>query len=313
MFTGKGSIVLEDVPEPVPAADEVVVTVEAVGICGSEIEAYVGTSTGRRPPLIFGHEMSVTIDGEPQRYVVNPLRTCGHCRACVSGWSNLCENRSLLSLHRNGGYAQRAVVRRDELFAVSPGVSAIAAAVVEPASTAQHALEVPGGLEGKRVLIIGCGSLGLLGVQIALASGASEVIACDVVPSRRELAAAYGARAVSEITPGDRSDIVVDMVGSQVTRRLAIQACRAGGYVRLVGLLAQESLLPVLDLIAGGLHVEGIYAYRTSHIEQAIRLIEEGKIDVEPMVTVGRLQDAPEFFETLAKDPGKWVKVVMQP
>lgn len=313
VFLGTRNISIEDVPEPVPQEEETLATVQAVGVCGSEIEAYVGSSAKRRPPLIFGHEISVAIPGQPQIYVVNPLRICGICDRCRSGESNLCSSRSLMSLHRNGGLAEKVLVRTADLIPVSAGVSAVVAAVAEPAATAQHALDVVGGLAGKSVLIIGCGSLGLLAVQIAVASGASEVIACDIVGSRRDLAAGYGARAVKKVGREVKVDVVVEMVGADATRRLAIESCRAGGDVRLVGLLSQETTLPFDEVIARGLRVEGIYAYRPDHFHRVIMLMEAGKIDPVKMITIKRLDDAPEVFGVLATDPGMWVKVVMQP
>lgn len=313
VFTGSRTVEIQDVPEPVADQGEVIATVLAVGICGSEIEAYSGTSVRRRPPLIMGHEMVVAIEGQPQRYFVNPFATCGRCNSCTAGDTNLCESRNLMSLHRSGGFAERVSVRRKDLFEISDTVPTTVAALVEPAATAQNALDVPGGIAGKSVLIIGCGSLGLLAIQIALASGASRVTGCDVVASRRDIAASFGAHAVAEVAAGDRSDVVIDMVGSQVTRRLAVESCASGGYIRFVGLLSEESSLPVVDIIGRGLHVDGVYAYGERHIVQVIDLLEKGRLDLDPMITIGRLEDAPAYFESLATDPGKWIKIVMQP
>jgi 2-desacetyl-2-hydroxyethyl bacteriochlorophyllide A dehydrogenase len=310
---GPRKVELSETSEPQLEDGEVLARVEAVGVCGSEIEAFTGSNTKRRPPLILGHEMSVTVGDSEQRYAVNPLRPCGQCEHCINGNTNLCEERRLMSLHRAGGMAEFVAVRPTELLPLPASVSAASAATVEPAATALHALDVPGGVRGKKVLIVGCGSLGLLAVQIAIAEGASEVIACDIVPARRAIAATYGARAVSEVGPLDSSDVVLDMVGSQATRRIAISSCRSGGHVRLVGLLALESLIPVVEVISRGLHVEGIYAYRAAHLERVARLMAERKLDVSGMITEKRLDEAVEVFETLASDPGKWVKVVMYP
>jgi 2-desacetyl-2-hydroxyethyl bacteriochlorophyllide A dehydrogenase len=310
---GPRSIEVSETSEPILGGDEVLARVEAVGVCGSEIEAFTGSNTKRRPPLILGHEVSVTVGDAEQRYAVNPLRPCGQCGQCDNGDTNLCEDRQLMSLHRAGGMAEYVAVRPNELLPLPASVSAASAATVEPAATALHALDIPGGVRGKKVMIVGCGSLGLLAVQIAIAEGASEVIASDIVPARRALAAAFGAQAVSEVGPLDSSDVVLDMVGSQATRRIAISSCRSGGHVRLVGLLALESLLPVVEVISRGLHVEGIYAYRAAHLERVARLMAEGKIDVSAMITEKRLDEATDVFETLASDPGKWVKVVMYP
>jgi 2-desacetyl-2-hydroxyethyl bacteriochlorophyllide A dehydrogenase len=310
---GPRKIEVSEAPEPQLEDGEVLARVEAVGVCGSEIEAFTGSNTKRRPPLILGHEMSVTIGDSQQRYAVNPLRPCSRCEHCERGDTNLCEDRRLMSLHRAGGMAEFVAVRPTELLPLPETVSAAAVATVEPAATALHALDIPGGVRGKRVLIVGCGSLGLLAVQIAIAEGASEVTACDIVPARRAIAASYGAKAVSEVGPLDTSHVVLDMVGSHATRRIAISSCQPGGYVRLVGLLALESLVPVVEVISRGLHLEGVYAYRTSHLERVVRLMAERKLDVSGMITEKRLDEAVEVFETLASDPGKWVKVVMYP
>lgn len=313
VFGGPRNMIFEEVPKPVVGAGEVLATVEAVGVCGSEIEAYVGTSTKRVPPLIFGHEMAVTVPGTAGTFVVNPLRSCEECTSCHSGDTNLCGNRSLMSLHRDGGLAERVVVRMKDLILVSKNVSATEAALVEPAATALHALDVPGGVAGKSVLVIGCGALGLLAIQIAVAEGAREVVASEVVQSRLELAATYGARTLEQVGEDYRADVVVDAVGSDATRRIAVRYCLPGGRVRLVGLRTSETSLPMNEIISRGLQLQGIYAYRQEHIERVVALLDAGHLDFGSLVTLKSLHEAPEVFEVLANDAGTWIKVVLQP
>ncbi|GAA1996615.1 zinc-dependent alcohol dehydrogenase [Catenulispora subtropica] len=144
VFTGPGQMELRDEPLPEPGADEVLVTVEASGICGSELHGFRSVGM-RKPPLIMGHEFAGRTPDDT-RVVVNPLHTCGRCPACRAGRTPVCRNRQLLGVHRAGGFAEQVAVPAGSLHALPDGLDWTAAALIEPLANAVHAwrLAAPG-------------------------------------------------------------------------------------------------------------------------------------------------------------------------
>ena len=313
VFEGVRVVTGREVPDPIATDGEVVVDVVAAGVCGSELEAYTGRAAKRVPPLVLGHEASVRIPGHPELYVLNPLISCGHCASCRAGAPNLCANRQLLSIERDGAFAERVVVPRTALVPVPTGVDGVLAALAEPAATALHALDVPGTVRDRSVLVIGCGSLGLMAVALARALGAGSIAACDILSSRRELAVAFGAQAMAAPADGETYDVVLDMVGSEATRRLAVEHCGSGGYVRLVGLHSGDTMVSASSVISRGLKIEGIYAYSRAQIEQVLDLMATRAIDLRPLIHEMPLDEGAEAFRVLAEHPDRWVKVVLIP
>lgn len=313
VFEGLRSVALRDIPDPAAVEGEVVVEVVAAGVCGSELEAYTGRSSKRVPPLVLGHEASVRLAGSPELYVLNPLISCGVCPSCRAGAPNLCVRRELLSIERPGAFAERLAAPRSALIPVPDGIDPVVAALAEPAATALHALDIPGGTGSASVLVIGCGSLGLMAVALARALGAGEVTACDILPSRRELAAAFGATAMERPPDDANYEVVLDMVGSETTRRLAIEHAAAGGYVRLVGLHSGDTMMQTSRVINRGLKIEGIYAYSRRHIEEVLDLMASGRLSLQPLIHVMPLEEGSAAFRTLVDHPDRWIKVVLTP
>src|SRR3954454_19319833 len=152
-------------PEPVPALGEVLIRVDAVGICGSDMHAYHGRDPRRVPPLILGHELAGVIVRGPstgKRVTVNPLITCGRCEFCVQGRNNLCANRTMIGMTRPGGFADYVTTAAESVIEIPQDMTARAAALTEPAATALHALNAAARVLARpipecEVLVIGGG------------------------------------------------------------------------------------------------------------------------------------------------------------
>ena len=196
VFTAAGRVELRDEPAPVPASDEVLITVEASGICGSELHGF--RSVGfRRPPMIMGHEFAGTLpDGTP--VVVNPLISCGNCAACRDGRAQLCESRELLGVHRAGGFAEQVAVPTGNLYVLPAGTDWSCAALIEPLANAVHAVRLAGASPG-RVAVIGAGAIGLVCLLVAQQDSPAPVVVADPSPLRRALAERLGAVTVESL------------------------------------------------------------------------------------------------------------------
>src|SRR3954465_13768201 len=143
VYTGTRQMSYRDEPAPSPVAAEVLIRVDAVGICGSDMHAYHRQDPRRRPPLILGHELAGEIlegPGKGRRVTVNPLITCGRCEYCVQGRNNLCANRTMIGMTRAGGFAELVTTAASSVLARPEGMSSRAAALTEPAATALHAI-----------------------------------------------------------------------------------------------------------------------------------------------------------------------------
>ena len=152
---------LQDVADPVAAAGEVIVEVQAAGICGSELEGFASRSPFRVPPLIMGHEFAGLRGDTGEPVVVNPLITCLRCDLCLRGLTNVCRERALVGVHRPGGFAERVAVPEATVHPMPKGMTAAQGALVEPLANAVHALRLAQqhDPQPRRVGVIGAGTL----------------------------------------------------------------------------------------------------------------------------------------------------------
>ena len=218
---------------------------QAVGICGSEVEGYLGHMGNRKPPLVIGHEFAGVVvaagadagELDGARVAVNPLSGCGHCRLCRAGHANLCRDRKLIGVHSDGAFADLVRAPAASARVLPDDVSARTGALVEPLANGVHAVRL--GLAHaavERAVVLGGGTIGLVTLQAALLAGIEHVALLEPQPQRRERAAALGAHATygSEeealeaeraATDGLGTDLVLDAVGAQATRASRSGCC----------------------------------------------------------------------------------------
>src|ERR687884_1384555 len=206
VWNGPEEMAVEEVPEPTVEPGTVIVRPEAVGICGSEVEGYLGKMGNRVPPLVMGHEFAGTVievgegvdkDLVGRTVAVNPLSSDGTCRLCRAGYTNLCPNRKLVGIHSPGGFAEYVLAPAQNVYPLPEGVETRAGALAEPLANGVHAVRL--GLAGRSVEhagVIGAGTIGLMCLQAAVLDGVPEVHAVEPVEARREQALALGAKAI---------------------------------------------------------------------------------------------------------------------
>ena len=195
VYTANQEMTYREEAEPSPASGDALVAIESVGICGSDMHAYLGHDERRVPPLILGHEaVGAVLEGSNpgQRVVLNPLITCGVCDECLGGRQNLCAERDLIGMYRAGAFAEKIALPEGNLIPLPEGMPGEHAALTEPGATGLHAVRlaervVSRPLSESRALVIGAGSVGLLTALILQDKGVENIVIAETNPLRREL------------------------------------------------------------------------------------------------------------------------------
>jgi threonine dehydrogenase-like Zn-dependent dehydrogenase len=314
---------VEELPEPAPAEGEVVVRVDAAGICGSEVEGYLGHQSNRKPPLVMGHEFAGTVRALGggvdaawlgRRVTVNPLLSCGLCDACRSGRRNVCLSRRLVGVHRAGGFAALVAVPASALVALPDGIDARSAALAEPLANGVHAVRL-GTSRGipDRAIVIGAGTIGLAALQAARAAGIAQVTVAEPHAGRRRQAEALGA--TETVDQADAitalAALVIDAVGRSETRARGIALTRAAGTFVALGLHADTVEVSFHDLIRREIAVQGSYAYSDDDFATALRWLAEGRAGIGSLEPVRPLSDGPRAFADLARGATDAIKIFL--
>ncbi|MBK0417449.1 NAD(P)-dependent alcohol dehydrogenase [Leucobacter sp. CSA1] len=303
VLLGERSLTIEDRPVPTPAADEVLVRVAAVGVCGSDVHYFRHGRIGDfvvDGPLVLGHELGGTIvavgeDVSPERIgnrvAIEPQRPCGKCHECRTGKYNLCPDMEFYATPPiDGAFCEYVTIQSIFAHDVPDEVSDEAAALLEPLSVAITSVRKAGIVPGSNVLIAGAGPIGIITAQTARAFGAAEVIVSDLVAERRERALKYGATRVLDPRSEDPKDLdvpidaFIDASGAAPAVQSGIRAVRPAGSAVLVGLGNPEMTLPVEDIQNREITVTGIFRY-TNTWPVAIQLVARGQVDLDSLVT----------------------------
>ncbi len=313
---------VEDVPEPKPKPGEIVLRTEAAGICGSEVEGYLGMMSNRVPPLVMGHEFAgvITAIGERvgsswlgKRVAVNPLVGCARCAYCSRGDRNLCPDRYLVGVAVPGGFAASVAVPEQCLFELPANMDPRLGALVEPLANGIHALRKVSHDAVTSAVVIGAGTIGLACMQAALLSGIPKVTVVERHPARRDHAVRLGAHAAYAATDEVQGgvDLVIDAAGTEATRRLAINLLSPAGTAVLIGMRDDESSMPWRRVIRGNHTVKGVFAYADVDFQQALDYLAQGRAGIGDLKEVLPLDLGPQAFAELASGPTADIKVFL--
>jgi threonine 3-dehydrogenase len=316
---------LVDRPAPEAGPDEVLLRVDAASICGTDLHLFNWDEWAAEnlvPPRILGHEIAGTVIAtgpgvtrvrEGDLVGVESHLVDWTCAQCRRGQVHLCRNLRVIGVHTDGGFAERVVIPETNAIE-SNGLDPAVVALQEPMGNAVHAAFVEP-IEGRAVLITGCGPIGLCAVAIARAAGASVVIATDTEPFRLELARAMGAHhaldarnpetlaAIHDATGGEGVDVVLEMSGAAPALDQALAAVTRGGSISLLGIFSAPVAVELSELvIMKGLRVHGIYGRRMYDTwERTQSLLRSGGLDVSPIITHRLpLDEWPAAFDLLA-------------
>lgn len=290
VYTAPETLEIRDVPDPTPQDDEVIVEVDSVGICGSDMHAYLGHDARRPAPLILGHEASGIIRGglrNGTRVTVNPLVTCGECRACKEGRDNLCPSRQIISMQpREGAFAEEIVIPERNLVIVPENFSLRKAALAEPLACGWHAAKISrkayAGRTITSALVIGGGAIGF-GAALALrAQGIQQITLSEPSSARRAFIQAAEPEMKctdpQSLTPSDQFDVVIDGVGFAQTRATASAQARPGGVIAHIGLGASEGGLDIRRMTLQEITFIGTYTYTADDFRETATAMFEGRL-----------------------------------
>lgn len=321
-YPAHDELILTELPVPECAPGEVLVKVAACGICGSELETFKTKSLRRIPPLIMGHEFCGVIESvgadvsgwtKGATVVSNSVVSCGNCAPCREGKTNLCSKRQVFGMHRNGAFGAYVNVPAACLIKMAPGTDPRQACITEPLANGVHLVKLTQHLNIKNVLVIGAGPIGLTAQQAFSALRNVNTIVSDIRPERLAAAKKIGAtgivnpreenllEAVTKITAAAPVDLVIDAVGSAETNKLGLEIVKPGGTMLMIGLYDNSKSLLSYDIVLSEKAVMGSYAATQQDMEEALALIEAGKVDVASWVHYYPLQDGKKaFFDMMA-------------
>ncbi|GGA12133.1 galactitol-1-phosphate 5-dehydrogenase [Paenibacillus marchantiophytorum] len=325
VYEGPRSMTMREVDVPPLGADEVLIRVERVGICGSELSGYLGHNSLRKPPLIMGHEFAGVIaqvgSGSSRfergdRVTANPLVSCGRCRACTTGAAQLCAERKLIGAHRPGAFAEYVAITERNVYALGDHVTFDEGAFTEPFACAVHICKLLKPLPTDRLLIMGAGPIGLLALQAAKVYGLQHIVLIDINEQRLEIAKELGAITATRLdslgSDGEsKFDAAVDAVGMEITRQMCVESVRPGGRVVFTGLHEESSSLPINLIIRSEIQLTGAFAYHSDDFETALQWISEGRVSLSPWTLLAPLATGGACFETLIQNPGKIAKILL--
>jgi L-iditol 2-dehydrogenase len=327
VYTGPKRIVLQEAPDPVASGEDVLIEVGAVGICGSDMHAYLGHDDRRPAPLILGHEAAGVVRGgthDGKRVVVNPLVTCGTCRDCTSGRENLCANREIISMPpRQGAFAEKIVIPARNIVEVPDDLDMTHAALAEPLATSWHGVTlaerhsaVPIG--NARSLVMGAGAIGL-GAALALrAFGCADVTVAETNELRRRTATVQGFKNVVDPAQGDAldagfADVVIDAVGNKHTRAAAVRAARPGSVIVHIGLGDGVDGFDARRVTLQEITFVGAYTYTMNDFKETLAAMASGALGNLDWIEARALEDGIQAFDDLLEGRTGAAKIILHP
>ncbi len=323
VYTGPESLDFRDVPDPTVAMDHHLIRIDSVGICGSDMHAFLGHDDRRPAPLILGHEGSGTVvDGalDGRRVTINPLVTCGTCPACMAGRDNLCKTRQIISMPpREGAFAQFVAMPERNLVAVPENISLEKAALAEPVAVGWHAVRV--GLEAldsaqiETALVIGGGAIGVASAISLIAQGVASVTLIEPNKLRRDYLN-LGDQ-VTVVSPdsieGQLYDITVDCVGYDATRAAACAATRPGGVILHVGLGGGSAGLDIRRMTLQEIKFIGTYTYTAQDFRDTCAAMFDGRLGPLDWIETRPLGDGPQAFADIRQGRTAAPKIILKP
>ena len=323
VYTAQREITYQEVPEPDTRSGDALVSIESVGICGSDLHAWMGHDSRRTPPLILGHEaVGRVVDGSiaGERVVLNPLITCGECVYCLGGRQNLCPKRDLIGMYRPGAFAEQIAIAERNLIPVPDDLGSNQAALTEPGATALHAIllaerTLSRPVSEARVLVIGSGSVGLMTALLLEDKGVDFVEISETNPLRRNKVASHtDIRIRDPITyplSNDDYDLVFDAVGGEVTRKSAINAVRPGGVIVHIGLMDNRGEMDVRRMTLQEITFIGCYTYTPLDLRVTLSKIHQGALGDLGWIETRPLSEGGSAFNDLHEGRCPSPKIVL--
>ena len=306
VMTAPGVIEFREVPTPKPQPGEVLVKIQKIGVCGSDIHVYHGEHPFTKYPVTQGHEVSGEIAalGEGvagfalgQKVTIQPQVVCGKCWPCRHGKYNLCEELKVMGFQTTGVASHYFAVDAKKVTPLPESMSFDEGAMIEPLAVAVHAVRQAGDVEGKDICVLGAGPIGILVAQVAKGLGARKVMITDVSEIRLEKAKECGAdvcvntrendfaQAFVQCFGPDKADVIYDCAGNNVTMGQAIANARKGSTILLGAVFATRGDIDLAVLNDHELDLNTSMMYRNEDYLTAIDLVNQGKVQLKPLIS----------------------------
>jgi threonine dehydrogenase-like Zn-dependent dehydrogenase len=325
VYTGVETLYYCDMPDPVLREHQILVKIDSVGICGSDMHAFLGHDERRPPPLILGHEAAGVVAGgasEGLRVTINPLASCGGCRACRGGRDNLCPDRQIISMPPcEGGFAQFVAIPIANTVMVPEAFSLEKASLAEPLACGWHAVRLSQealdqSLQTARCLVIGGGAIGV-GAALALcAMGSSDITVLEPNELRRDyLLKNTHFQVIDPIgLSTDRVfDLVIDGVGYAQTRAKACGAVRPGGVIAHIGLGSAEGGMDIRRLTLQEITFFGTYTYTAQDFQETANAMFEGRLGLLDWYETRPLEAGLQAFSDIRQGRVSAPKIIFKP
>jgi L-iditol 2-dehydrogenase len=304
-MTAPGHIHVHEVAEPKPGPGEVLLRIQRIGVCGSDIHVYHGKHPLTSYPVIQGHEFSAVIEAAGPdvagllpgaKVTAMPQIVCGECAPCRRGDYHICDRLKVQGFQAPGCAQELWVTAADRIVPLPEAFTFEQGALVEPAAVAVHAVAREGRIEGRRVAVLGAGPIGNLVAQTARSSGA-QVLITDLSDYRLEVARQCGlaatsnakaetlAQAAARSFGKDGFDLCFECVGAEATITSAISSIQKGGTIIVVGVFGEQPRVDLACVQDRELNLRGTLMYQRPDYERAIALIASGGILTAPLVS----------------------------
>lgn len=333
VMTNPGEIMFQEIPVPEVKENQVLVKIMYIGICGSDIHVYHGKHPFTKYPVTQGHEVSgeivqlgaqVTGFQIGQKVTIEPQVYCGECYPCRHGKYNLCEELKVMGFQTTGTASEFFAVDASKVTPIPETMSYEEGAMIEPLAVAVHAVKQMGDVSGMNIAVIGAGPIGNLVAQTAKGMGAAKVMITDVSNLRLEKTKECGIdvcvntknRDFGEAMLGafgpDKADVIYDCAGNNITMGQAIKYARKGSVIVLVAVFAGMAEIDLAVANDHELDIKSTMMYRHEDYVDAIRLTEEGKVHLKPLISkVFAFQDYLKAYQYIDSNRETTMKVLI--
>ncbi len=330
VYTGTEKIEYKDFGDPTLSNGESIIKVSASGICGSDMHAYHGKDERRIPPLILGHEVSGIIEEgseKGKKVVLNPLITCGDCDYCSSGKEHLCSKRVLLGMNRpierQGGFAEKVLVPDKNIYELPKDLEINKAAIAEPTAVALHAVELGENIIKKpfsdcRAVVIGGGAIGLLcALLLEKIKKCGEVYLSE--PNEKRLKVCSENLKSNCINPKvsklneNSFEIVIDSVGSEITRQTAIKLVKPGGTIIHIGLTQPSGIFDFRKTTLQEITFIGTYCYTNKDFENTLNILSKNQVGDLGWIEYREMSKGADAFKQIHDGTCAAPKIILIP
>ncbi len=332
IFDAPGKVRMTDTDEPKMKADDVLLKINWIGLCGTDLNMYKGNMPLVSYPRIPGHEISAEIIDKGNEVpgsikigdivTVNPYTSCGKCPACRVGRFNTCMYNQTLGVQRDGAMLQYLCVPYQKIY-LNNLLTPQELALVEPLSVGYHATNRGRVGAGETVLVLGCGMIGI-GVALAALQKKATVIVLDIEDTKLELMKSFGIhftinnlrhdvmKTLLEITNGQGVDICIEAVGAAATYRLSLEASAFAGRIVTIGYAHNDISLDTSMIVKKELDIMGS-RNALNEFADVIKMLESKKFDTNKLITsVYKMKDAGDAFHFWKDNPGKVIKILAE-